>query len=571
MPGILGIISKRSKEVNNNELELMRGFLHMEAFYHSGKLAFADCGVYVGWTCHKGAFSDCGPINNEKKDITLIYSGENFNDPEDMDEIKKRNHSYDKKNASYIVHMYEEWGEDFLLMLNGNFHGLLIDRRNGKVILFNDRYGLHRLYYYEGKGAFYFSTEAKAILGVLPSDAKQIDIHSLAEFFSYGCVLDNRSLFQDIFLLPGGSAWIFEEDGRIDKKTYFHPSNLETQPLLENEFHYERLVYTLQKLLKRYFRAEDRIGIPLSKDLGVRVILANALYGPEKVPCYTLSGHFVNTEDLKIARQIAEVTGQALHMIAPDDNFVTEYPRLMQDVLFISDGAVDISGAAELYFHERAREIAPIQVTGTYGGVVLRKDRLIHSSSLDEHLFNREFLNVVKEVAGRFKELSSDSLTFSLSKAIPWSCSGKLSIGQSQMAVRTPLLDNDLVGLMYRALDEVREDEGTCVRLIRDGNPLLAEKTDSKVRGVLGSLLGFLRKRDHENYPAYPGQWFCNELSGWVREVLLDKRSLERPHINKSFLEQCVETHIRGESDYTNEIASALTAELVNRFFVDSP
>jgi len=239
--------------------------------------------------------------------------------------------------------------------------------------------------------------------------------------------------------------------------------------------------------------------------------------------------------------------------------------------LFISDGAVDISGAAELYFHERAREIAPIQVTGTYGGVVLRKDRLIHSSSLDEHLFNREFLNVVKEVAGRFKELSSDSLTFSLSKAIPWSCSGKLSIGQSQMAVRTPLLDNDLVGLMYRALDEVREDEGTCMRLIRDGNPLLAEKTDSKVRGVLGSLLGFLRKRDHENYPAYPGQWFCNELSGWVREVLLDKRSLERPHINKSFLEQCVETHIRGESDYTNEIASALTAELVNRFFVDSP
>ena len=56
-----------------------------------------------------------------------------------------------------------------------------------------------------------------------------------------------------------------------------------------------------------------------------------------------------------------------------------------------------------------------------------------------------------------------------------------------------------------------------------------------------------------------------------MREVLLDKRSLERPYIDKSFLEQCVETHIRGESDYTNEIASALTAELVNRFFVDSP
>jgi len=569
MPGILGIISKRSQEVNNNELELMSGSLHMESFYHSGKLAFADCGIYVGWTCHKEAFCDCLPINNEKKDITLIYSGENFNDPEDMDEIKKRNHSYDKKNASYIVHMYEEWGEDFLAMLNGNFHGLLIDRRNGKTILFNDRYGMHRLYYYEGKEAFYFSSEAKAILGVLPPEARQIDLPGLAEFFSYRCVLDNRSLFQNIFLLPGGSAWMFGEDGKVEKKTYFHPSSLETQPLLESEFHYERLVYTLQKLLKRYFRAEDRIGIPLSKEQGVRVILAHALFGPEKVPCYSLGGPFGDTEDSRMAQQIVEATGQALHMVSLDNNFVTEYPRLAQDVVSISDGAVDISGAAELYLHERAREIAPIQVSGAYGAVDLRKEKLIHRSSLDGHLFDREFLNVVNEVAGRFKELSSDSLTFSLSAAIPWSCSGKLSIGQSQMTVRTPLLDNDLVGLMYRALDEVREGEATLLRLVRDGNPLLAEKTAPESKKVLGFLPGRLRKRDHENRSPYPGLLFRNELSGWVREVLLDRRSMERPYLNKSYLEKILTDHTQGKGNHKNAITSLINAELIHRFFID--
>jgi len=168
MPGIFGIISKRSQEINNKELKVMSESLHSEPFYHSGNLAIADCGVYVGWACHEGAFCDCLPIQNEKKDITLIYSGENFNDPEQMDEIKKRNHTYEKKNASYIVHMYEEWGKDLFAMLNGNFHGLLIDRLNRKVILFNDRYGLQRLYYYEGEDAFYFSTEAKAILRVFP-------------------------------------------------------------------------------------------------------------------------------------------------------------------------------------------------------------------------------------------------------------------------------------------------------------------------------------------------------------------------------------------------------------------
>ncbi len=571
MPGIFGIISKRSQEINNKELKVMSESLHSEPFYHSGNLAIADCGVYVGWACHEGAFCDCLPIQNEKKDITLIYSGENFNDPEQMDEIKKRNHTYEKKNASYIVHMYEEWGKDLFAMLNGNFHGLLIDRLNRKVILFNDRYGLQRLYYYEGEDAFYFSTEAKAILRVFPPESRRIDMPGLAEFFSYRCVLDNRSLFQNIFLLPGGSSWIFKEDGRVDKKTYFHPLVLETQTILETEFHYERLVYTFQKLLKRYFRAEDQIGIRLSSDLGVRVILAHALYGPEKVPCYTLGGPCGNAEDSKMAQQIVEVTGQFLHMVPLDNTFVKEYPRLAQDVVNISDGAVDISGAVERYLQEKAREIAPIQISGTYGGVVLRKDNLIRLNNIDGQLFDHQFRNMVNEVGGQFNRLSSGSLTFSLSKAIPWTCSGRLSLERSQMTVRTPLLDNDIVELMYRALDEVREGERTSLRLVRDGNPLLAEKTVSKAKGILGSLFGFLRERNFENNFPYQGLWFRNGLSNWVREILLDKRSLERPYINKSFLEQCVETHIRGGRNYTNEITAALTAELVNRIFVDRP
>ena len=35
-------------------------------------------------------------------------------------------------------------------------------------MLFNDRYGMHRLYYHQAKEAFYFAAEAKAILAVRP-------------------------------------------------------------------------------------------------------------------------------------------------------------------------------------------------------------------------------------------------------------------------------------------------------------------------------------------------------------------------------------------------------------------
>ena len=35
-------------------------------------------------------------------------------------------------------------------------------------MLFNDRYGMQRIYYHQSKDAFYFAAEAKAILAVRP-------------------------------------------------------------------------------------------------------------------------------------------------------------------------------------------------------------------------------------------------------------------------------------------------------------------------------------------------------------------------------------------------------------------
>mgnify|MGYP005837795511 CR=1 FL=1 len=571
MPGIFGIISNRPKEINVEELNAMSNLLHMEPFYRKGDGVFAEAGVYAGWTCHEGSFSDCMPVFNEKKDITLLYSGENFKDIEEIDELKGRNHSFNKRSASYLVHMYEEWGEDFLTMLNGRFHGLLIDQRTGETILFSDRYGLHRLYYYEGKDAFYFSTEAKAILGILPPESRGIDISGLSEFFTYNCVLDHRTLFKNVFALPGGSSWFFSRSGEINKKDYFRPSELETQTLLEKEFHYERLVYTLQKLLKRYFKAEDQIGVFLSKDPGVRIILANALYGPEKVPGYTFSGPDRNREDLQIAQRIVEATGQALHLIDLDRKFLKEYPRLAQKAVSVSDGAMDITGACELYLDERVREIAPVQVSGIYGGAVLKKERLVHQSNLDRKLFDHEFQNMMSEVGTQYTELSSDGLTFNLSRGIPWTVFGNLSVDQSQMMIRTPLLDNDLVDLMCRALDDVMEGDQTLLRLVRDGNPVLAEKTASAPKGVLSSLMGLFQRRNRRTRSPYPGAWYANELSGYVQEILLDKRSLERPYINKPWVENMIKDHMQCRGDYGKEITAALTAELVHRFFMDRP
>src|SRR5208283_2797766 len=110
---------------------------------------------------------------------------------------------------------YEE-EQDFPKGLNGRFHGLVADRRNGIAMLFNDRYGLQRIYYHEAEDAFYFAAEAKAILEVRP-ELRSTDSRGLGEFIVCGCALENRTLLSGTHVLPPGSAWTFR-GGALEKK-----------------------------------------------------------------------------------------------------------------------------------------------------------------------------------------------------------------------------------------------------------------------------------------------------------------------------------------------------------------
>jgi asparagine synthase (glutamine-hydrolysing) len=63
--------------------------------------------------------------------------------------------------------------------------------------------------------------------------------------------------------------------------------------------------------------------------------------------------------------------------------------------------------------------------------------------------------------------------------------------------------------------------------------------------------------------------WYRDTLAPYVREMLLDQRSLARPYVERRSLEAVVQGHLRGDRNYTTEIHKLLTLELLHRQFVD--
>src|SRR5260221_6215730 len=141
MPGIFGLFTKMPRGWAEPQLLRMLKVLRHESFYVTGTWIDETAGIYVGWTARENSFSDTIPVQNERGDITLVFSGEEYPESNTVRSLKERGHQFKAEGPSYLIHLYEE-DPSFPKSLNGRFQGLLSDRTRGVATLFNDRYSM---------------------------------------------------------------------------------------------------------------------------------------------------------------------------------------------------------------------------------------------------------------------------------------------------------------------------------------------------------------------------------------------------------------------------------------------
>lgn len=604
MPGIAGLITKKPREEAERELRRMVESMRHEKYYATGTWIDESLGVYVGWTARVGSFSDRMPLRNERGDIVLTFSGEEFPGAETLSDLRAKGHEFAVSGASYLPHVYED-DPAFPISLNGRFHGLLADRSRGEATLFNDRYGMHRVYYHEFPDAFYFAAEAKAILEVRP-ELRQMDPRGVGEFVGCGCAMEGRTVFSGIRVMPGGSKWMFRKGG-MQKDRYFKPEDWENQSRLEPEQFYEELREVYSKNLPRYFGGNERIAMSLTGGLDTRMIMAWQKSAPGTFPCYTFGGMFRDCYDVTLSRRVASMCGQRHQVIPTGLEFLNQFDHYARRAVYLTDGCVDVSRAPDVYINEIAREIAPVRMTGNYGGEVLRRVRTFKPEGRAPGLFQPEFVAYIDQTSETYREnLKGNAVTFALFKQIPWNHYGTLAIEESRLSLRSPFLDTDLVRTVFRAPNASLDSDEVSFRLIGDGHKeLLQIPTDRGLLGGRGRLAGaahhkfleflfkaeyaydmgmpqWVAKIDHQ-FSAFHLErlflgrhkvfhfrvWYRDALANYVREVLLDSRSLSRPYLERKGVEKMLLGHLKGNRNNTNDIHKVLTLELLHQIFLD--
>jgi asparagine synthase (glutamine-hydrolysing) len=211
------------------------------------------------------------------------------------------------------------------------------------------------------------------------------------------------------------------------------------------------------------------------------------------------------------------------------------------------------------------------------------------------------------EAKRAFAEIRSEHpVTFAAFREIPWNLFGRLAAAQTQLTLRSPYMDNELVALMYQAPPQTRETNETSRRLIADLNPRLAAiETDMGYGGTTPEPLATLRRL--HRYVVFKAEWYYNmgmpqwlaPLDGtlpltmweplflgwhkidhyrlWFRDqfksyltgMLTDERSRSRPYLNRSGYDDVVRAHVQGGRNSLNEVNKVVTLELIHRLLIE--
>jgi asparagine synthase (glutamine-hydrolysing) len=304
------------------------------------------------------------------------------------------------------------------------------------------------------------------------------------------------------------------------------------------------------------------------------------------------------TGDVRVGRQVAARCNQPHRVIELGTDFLETIRENLDHSVYVSDGYLGLSGAAELYVNRQARSIAPARMTGNWGGELMRGVRAFKYVMPKGDFVSQELAKQMNESAAAFSTTNSNPLSAALFHQVPFQGYGRYAIERSQVVTRSPFLADEVVRWLYQAPVVVRESSAGAAVIGRRPD-LLAIPTDLGLLGTKSSVAlrasrRALIKAEYLTSHGAPDWlarlsallpeslietrflgvdkfqhfrfWMRRELTGFVRETLIHDRDddlgawFDLPRVA-----QMVNAHINGHANYTDQIDKLITVALIHK------
>ena len=565
------------------------------------------------------------PLSNEDGTVWIVFNGEIYNYRELRPSLVERGHKFrTQSDTEVIVHLYEELGPRCVEKLRGMFAFAIWDERNHSLLLARDRLGIKPLYYYLNDNFLAFGSEIKAILA-LPEVEREVSPQMIDRFLTFFYLPGQETPLKNVYKLPPGH-YLVAANGSTRVESYwdldFTKTAEEDPAKLEKRLH-----ELLAESVRLHMISDVPVGFLLSGGVDSTAMLSFASEGSSQpLSSYTVGFDAPGVVDERpFARLAAETFGSRHHeiTISPRDffDFMPKY------VWHMEEPVCEPPAIALYYVSQLARNYVKVLISGEGGDEAfagysnyrnfswfeaakpflraLNKpwmpalsgaNALVRSDKIDKYLpllnsefedyyysrtsspfryFNREYGRLYStDFAGEIEKSRSlepirrlhagakdyallDRMLYIDSKSwLPDDLlikADKMTMANS-VELRVPLLDH--VVLEFAASLPVRQKvNGRTSKYI--AKKVLASRIPKEIL-----------TRRKAGFPVPYESWLANGMKSWVRDVLLDRRTVERGYFEIASVEKLIKENER-TARYSKEVFSLITLEFWHRIFRD--
>ncbi len=305
------------------------------------------------------------PLYAQNDELVLVCNGEIYDFERIRHELELIGHVfYTKSDSEVILHLYREYGTEFVHHLRGEFAFLLLDKRKRVFIAVRDRFGIKPLYFHENEGKFVFASEAKAIFATGCHNPK-IDVIAVRNFLS-GVIPD--SIFKDIEVVPPGCLMKVDLDSRKHEIHQYWdldlPLECEIKDGKELDHHAQTVREALDEAVRLRLRADVPVGIYLSGGIDSAIVAASAAkQHPGRIKAFTISfpGE-ENFNEYRLAKDMAKKIGAEFHSVTCDHETML---KNTEDCLWVSEFPFhNFHGVGKFLLSRLAQQHVKVVLTG---------------------------------------------------------------------------------------------------------------------------------------------------------------------------------------------------------------
>ncbi len=303
------------------------------------------------------------PMANEDRSRWITFNGEVYNVLSRRAELEAKGHRFrSHTDTEMVLHLYEEYGDDFVQQLTGMFAFALWDGPRKRLLVVRDRMGKKPLYWRADGGTFAFGSEMKALLAD-PTMPRAVDPHALHAYLTLQYVPSPDSILEGVRKLPPGHLLVVTPDG-VEERRWWAPPTGEVVEQTD-EAAGDELRALLTTAVERRFMSDVPLGAFLSGGIDSSVVCAlMARQMDQPVKTFTIGFEGAPEDERVHARAVARHLGAEHHEFVVKPDALSILPWL---VWHMDEPLADSSTLPTWAVSEMARQHVKVVLSGDGG------------------------------------------------------------------------------------------------------------------------------------------------------------------------------------------------------------